>query len=461
MTFKFPLVQKHDVNILKFIILWKHINIGTFKFNLYENKGINTIHFLLGGNHPLTVVTQQCLTKLDVALQVGNYEFGLVKSPEQRSKKMPFSSLTLREHDLSIQQNRAKSPATSRLDDSGYFHSVSREGTLNHSIPDKIRRSMISLTSASERLLSAPNVEVPRLLHRKRESLYDQCRSTHLSASHQVSIGKNCGNLISGGVESTEQNGTKNDNADIVIDGRILNGKSENDTAITNIGTDSAKVANGDLKDLDTADFLGNDESAGLSKRNNEDFVDTPRIESYANITTRNNPPGRKKMVSVRSSSAPRQLFEKFGSGRLGNRPQSCLAKSRSACSFQHNPQSGRSSSMTIGSSSTGGHLSHCIIPGPHDITLGNSQTIAGPHSCLTSLLGDPPCPRQISNTFYHRAAWYHVPGRYPTLQELYPRKRMQRTKNARELEAFIALRSQWMKSGYPELQQYLSSELQ
>ncbi|XP_055881613.1 putative tetratricopeptide repeat protein 41 isoform X2 [Biomphalaria glabrata] len=139
-----------------------------------------------------------------------------------------------------------------------------------------------------------------------------------------------------------------------------------------------------------------------------------------------------KKSVRIRSADAPRKLFQRYGGSQMAG----------SKTITTRNLWSGQSSRTC---SSSGSHYFHCSLQGCHDITLSNTNSIAGPHSDLSSLLGQPPCPRPVTKNIYHHSAWYHVPGRYLTPPESFVKKRMQKTDNAKDIEAFIHVKSQWL----------------
>lgn len=73
-------------------------------------------------------------------------------------------------------------------------------------------------------------------------------------------------------------------------------------------------------------------------------------------------------------------------------------------------------------------HRTKCQIPGPHTNDIHNTYSLTkGPNSTLRSLMGGPPVPRDVFLHIHHTSAWYHVPGRYPTISSPYPRKRSQK----------------------------------
>ncbi len=69
-------------------------------------------------------------------------------------------------------------------------------------------------------------------------------------------------------------------------------------------------------------------------------------------------------------------------------------------------------------------HHQNCYIPGSHTIDIHNTQSVtSGTNSTIVSLLPKSvPRGRQI----HHASAFYHVPGRYPTMTQPFPPKRSQ-----------------------------------
>ena len=100
---------------------------------------------------------------------------------------------------------------------------------------------------------------------------------------------------------------------------------------------------------------------------------------------------------------------------------------------------SGYTMASHYSSMSMDSHRSHCDIPaGPHSVHISNARTITrGPHSSIKSLIGDPG-RRDISKDVHHKSAWYHVPGRYSTVNKKIPPKRSQERGDAVKLRKSI-----------------------
>ena len=82
-------------------------------------------------------------------------------------------------------------------------------------------------------------------------------------------------------------------------------------------------------------------------------------------------------------------------------------------------------------------HLHCCPAPDPYANAPQNGYSaVHGPHSSLESLVGEPDSPRNISRELVHMCTWYHVPGRYPTVQKPYVPKRLLRRLRLKKWQA-------------------------
>ena len=103
--------------------------------------------------------------------------------------------------------------------------------------------------------------------------------------------------------------------------------------------------------------------------------------------------------------------------------------------------RSGASSNTMVSYSavSVNSHKSNCDIPtGPHSVHISNARTTTmGPHSSIRSLMGDPG-RRDVTKAVHHKSAWYHVPGRYSTINKKVPPKRSQSRDEAVKLKKSI-----------------------
>ena len=466
---------------------------------------------LTGGNHPVSQTTQQSLTRVDVALKMGHYEFGSARHTERRPNNLPFSNLTFREDDLNRLHSRAsliRADTGEGRDQPIAIRAVSREEVMRHNRPDSFLGygdglravSMSSLVSASERLLTAPLGERPERLLARRQKEVKELRGRHGQGSLPQSYGQiprgpslHDSRGDAGGdvviVESLDSKGRRH----VVGDNprnHLASPQNDIDEQINttmqrvdpeqNIGDDQDDQLNLDLREVNPEFIQGksrNQEKQTVTVHSGIDQGPSLKAETYevADLETSDRPQENvsKKSVVIRPASGSRRLFEKYSSGgstggeldvptgSLMNftRPSISSAKTATRATSAAKTMSARSrrvwSGRTIASSTTSGQVSRRYIPGPHDLAT-SARTVGGPNSSLSSLLDEPARPRPASRPSerHHRAAWYHVPGRYSTPQERYPRKRMQKTENARDIEAFVALKSQWAKRRQIELQQ-------
>ena len=295
---------------------------------------------------------QQALTAQEVMLRLGNYEFGHAKPLDMRSRRNPFSTLTMRDKDLKRMQktygvNKSMHEALS-------IRAVSRDEMLRHSQPASHVSSTNShlSTSDGDRLLRNTSAE-RRLKHSANgESANSPVQRSRLTVDMNF-------------VADSTTGGTSDLHKELILDSFAVDSDAECRT------------------------------SAG---------------KSYMGSTS-----GRdsfKMFTRYASSASSRSRVSNSVSG---------AAKSRGK--YSPSPVTSASSAGRDGTTPRG-HLSRCSVPGRQSLYLSNQQTVVGPHSDLRCLMDYryPERTRQI----HHQSAWYHVPGRYPTPEIVYPPKRSQ-----------------------------------
>ncbi|XP_060075451.1 putative tetratricopeptide repeat protein 41 isoform X2 [Ylistrum balloti] len=336
---------------------------------------IKTTH--LGGDHIDTRAVRSYLSKLEVTLKMGRYEFGPAKPTDVRSVERPYSNMSWREKDIINFERRAKSRSSSRGGSSVYSNSRPDSGKNDASYSQLSRHSSLSFLSASEKLMLES--ERPRLLQRgtlDRRLRTSSPKSTNSSpdeSSKKVEI-----NLTSM-QEEAEDSGKETRVADPQID------SFADDIG----GMDRTTLARSVGKQVTTFDVP-----------DSQDFVPVRLYKRYGSA-------GSSRSVS------PRQPHNSKTNVRSG---------------------SAKSGSSYITSASRMSRTTHSSmrsrsVMSPHAITPGNTRSITyGPNSDVSSLLGPPSTPRDIKKEYHHRSAWYHVPGRYTTYTQEYPSKRSQKT---------------------------------
>lgn len=379
----------------------------------------------LGADDPLTHKTQQSLTKLDIALHSSPGSVISIKSRELKSRSATNIHQGVRQPSRSNMDNRLPGHMSGRA--------VSKEQVLKHNWPDSLVSSSYSLASASDKLLANPVTTTPRLLRRKKERTFTRESLIARNNTFYVPVGSG-EHCSTSGWDENVTNGNK---------GKSFSGSAENlevtprrQTIVVDLQQNEELNSEGEEGHDYSRDITGHDHARDIT---GQDY--------FMDIT---NKYSGKKMVRIRSSSAPRELFQRYGNAEAVDKHTT--SKVSSANSGSHRYIWSARSRQTTSSYASSSHLSHCVVPGCHDVTPSNVRSVVGPHSDLKSLLGDPPCPRPTSQRVHHRSAWYHVPGRYSTPQERVPKKRMQKTENARDIEAFIALREKWEKERQRQL---------
>ncbi|CAL1526238.1 unnamed protein product [Lymnaea stagnalis] len=373
----------------------------------------------LGADDPLTHKTQQTLTKLDVALNSGHPNVMLVKAGERKSRSTTFinqgAKEGLRQPSRPNQDSRLPGPMSGTA--------VNREQVMKHNWPDSLVSSSYSLASASDKLLAAPVTATPRLLRREKEAMFAKESSVRTGGFNVPSTASGENGSPPGWGEGSGYRGRG-------LAGSVENGEVNSKRQTIIVDLQQKEEPNSDAEE-------GSDKAGDIAGK-----------DYFMDIT---NKYSEKKIVRIRSSSAPRTLFQRYGDVDIANK-HATLGKVTSARSGSNRPIWSARSRQTTSSYASSSHLSHCVVPGCHDITPSNVRSVVGPHSDLKSLLGEPPRPRPTSQRVHHRSAWYHVPGRYVTPQERIPKKRMQKTENAKDIEAFMALKAKWARERQREL---------
>ncbi|XP_067684110.1 tetratricopeptide repeat protein 41-like [Haliotis asinina] len=345
----------------------------------------------LGGDHPDTKAAQQYLTNQEVMLRLGHYEFGPAKPTDTRTPSNPYSSLSFRDKDLSALKKKFR-PSTTinrlRNGDRDSVRSVSREDLLKHNRPLSIMGSSASVMSASERLLT--DSDRPKLLRRgsierRFQQALDMGKTVPLSETNASSL--------------------------------------TSDSSIRRLTVDLS--------------FAGGGDDDGDDAKRPSVTISEPQIDNYASEMAAEPQKSPKKVpvkakVDSRPVSAPLKLFALYG--KAGNVRLSMPNRTHSA-NFNRGDGSGiyttGTSSSCLTNSSLQSHRSRCSIPGPHAINVSNCRSISGPHSSIYSLLDKPSIPWDMKRAVHHKAAWYHVKGRYPTNEEPIPSKRSQSRPNS------------------------------
>ena len=160
-------------------------------------------------------------------------------------------------------------------------------------------------------------------------------------------------------------------------------------------------------------DINGNDTDVRHGTRSN---LVTTHIDSFHDAFEVANDRERTYDRRRSNSATPLDLYNRFGRNRFKTQSH----------------QSARPHSRGVTS-----HLHRCPAPDPYANAPQNGYSaVHGPHSSLESLVGEPDSPRNISRELVHMCTWYHVPGRYPTVQKPYVPKRLLRRLRLKKWQA-------------------------
>lgn len=314
---------------------------------------------------------------------MGRYEFGPAKPTDTRSQERPFSSLSWREKDLKNFERKAK---RAYLQSQAGSRPTSKEDYRSFS-----RGSNLTFLSASEKLMMES--DRPRLLHRESIERRLQQSSTPRPLTADTS-------------ESTEPK--KQVTLEIRVDG--LEEEEETTDKVP-----ETRVADPQI------DSFGEDL---IPQPGNTFITSSKTVRTSPDTTT--------------EERGPSKLYKRFGSAGSDRSGSVCSKHGDSKLKSNRNLYSARSGSSyitavsSVSKTSIKSHSSSCDIPGPHSLHISNTRSVtSGPNCALTSLLGQPETPRNISKGIHHNSAWYHVPGRYSTPDRKVPPKRSQKTKES------------------------------
>lgn len=150
-------------------------------------------------------------------------------------------------------------------------------------------------------------------------------------------------------------------------------------------------------------------------------------IDSFGDDIARSEEsPAQKKtqFVGENQESGPVKLFKRFGSAE-----SSRSSKQNSKPPRENSAKSGSSYGTSYRTGSSLRSNTSKKDMNPHAINVSNATSVtSGPNCSLSSLLGTPKSPRDISRNIHHKSAWYHVPGRYIKPDNKPPPKRSQKT---------------------------------
>lgn len=345
------------------------------------------------------------------------------------------------------------------------IRSVSRESVLRHNRPDSIM-SAYSLMSASERLLaSRPQSSLPSRVKVGGSRVTSATSSMGGRANLSVGWSAKSPFLTEAPLDVGEiREDAGDESREKREDGIPDTGPRSTSIRLTGASTEAP------VKQLVVDLGLGQQQGAGdecLVGQSLEDAgsktvnipEDTPRLDSFAVhledgtiLIGERRPPTKqlapnagRKRVTVRPTSAPRRLFQRYAAVGTGANTSNNITSVKQRPASQRSAYRSRSWSAHSGVTSvgsTGSHMSRCRVPGAHDIHPSNARSLHGPHSDISSLLGSPPCPREsVVTATHHRSAFYHVPGRYPTGIQRYPPRRSQKTEGARVIESVLSIK--------------------
>ena len=390
--------------------------------------------YISGSEHIETRAVRQYLNNLETSLKAAKHD--------SRSSERPYSSLSWRSHDLANIEKKSRlqsgksssygqvSRPGSQMSRTGshvsrtYSQNMSRpvSGQMDFTNAMSKQTSLMSNLPASERLMLESST-TPRLLQREAVHRKLKLKDSSYQQSPQLS-------------PHSEHS---------------QHGEEEEERKHVSIDVDSEH----ELKSQKVNEEVLLDSYAAEGDKSAVTFRTTPMRKSPEEPIGRETPPQRlyrrfgspENMIRGSSNSAVAmrsgEVTLRTSEMSLASRKES-LAKHKRPVGSARSARSARSVGSSLYTSASGmsvaSHKSNCDIPrGPHSLHISNARsTTMGPHSSVNSLMGDTG-PKDISRGIHHKSAWYHVPGRYSTVEKSYAPKRSQRRSEAKKLEKSIS----------------------
>lgn len=383
--------------------------------------------FSSGGDHIETKAVRQYLNNLEISLKSSKHDL--------RSSERPYSSLSWRSQDLANieKKSRLQSSKTSsygqisrpgsQLSRTGSHISRTQSHNISRPVSGQIdltsatisqKTSLMSYLPASERLMLESS-NTPRLL--QRETVH---RKLKQKESPQVSPHSDKQLDEEKKQASIEAEPDFEQKSHVVIDGVLLDSyATENDKSGVKFKTISVPLQKSP------------EEPVGRETPPQRLYRRYGSPENMVRASTESTGGTRSGEVVLRTSEM--SLGSRKDTSSRHKRP---IGSARSARSARSMRSVGSSLYTSASAMSIASHKSNCDIPrGPHSLHISNARsTTMGPHSSVFSLMGDRG-PKDISREIHHKSAWYHVPGRYSTVEKSYAPKRSQRREEAKRIE--------------------------
>ncbi|KAL8606142.1 hypothetical protein ACOMHN_067125 [Nucella lapillus] len=391
---------------------------------------------VLGADDASTKAARNSVRRVELSLQVGHNDAAWSHSDTpQRTSLMP-------QRDTRLPHMGSRGGHSSRTcvrgDTAGLdIRSVSREKVLLHNRPDSMMSSAMSMMTASERLLAT-------------RPMSSKGKASRLTSATSSAVGGR-------GVSTSLGWSAKSLPVEVRLD-LDQEGAGEEGGSARRPGTITPREAatrnrRSVVLDLDLGEVVKADDGKRYHGTGGEtDEADTPHLDSFAvhlqdGTILIGEEPARwkaRKSAKVPPQSPPHRLFHHYATvaatGTAEKKPYGARSGRWEGQGHGQGQGQGRPTwSARTAASSVGSHVSRCSVPGPYDIVPGNTKSLNGPHSDISSLLGPPVCPREnVYPEVHHRSAFYHVPGRYPTSMHGYPSRRCQKTDGARILQTVL-----------------------
>ncbi|XP_053377944.1 uncharacterized protein LOC123530292 isoform X2 [Mercenaria mercenaria] len=386
----------------------------------------------LGSEHIETRAVRQYLNNLEISLKSAKHD--------SRSSERPYSSLSWRGHDLANieKKSRLQSGKTSsygqvsrpgsQLSRTGSHISRTHSQNISRPVSSQMdftgatisqKTNLMSYLPASERLMLESTTTTPRLLQRE---------TVHRKLKQKENLYRQSPEISPHSPRGDQQFEEERKHVSIEVESdHVKKSQDVNDKVLLDSYAEDGEKSAVKFKTKTVALRRSPEEPMGR---------ETPPERLYRRFGSPENMIRGGSTVGARSGEVTLRTSEMS----LVPKKESSLRQKRPVGSARSARSVGSSLYTSASGASIASHKSNCDIPrGPHSIHISNARsTTMGPHSSVNSLMGDTG-PKDISHGIHHKSAWYHVPGRYGTVEKSYAPKRSQRRMEAKKLEKSIS----------------------
>lgn len=328
---------------------------------------------------------------MEVSVQLGRYEFGPAKPVDNRTIERPFSSLSWRNHELKEKLLHASSAKRSP--------SQRSLGIKSAASPSRPQSSLRSISNTQ--LQQGTSATSQQSFH----TLMKSADKTPLRAAEKQPSG-----LLNYQVVPLQSKTAVRNEDKVTAD------------CPTKTLSPSEGSVRSELSDQKQTKPLKLD-----IRMTSDDLLNDARLQSPEAPQGSPSTMDRKAKIN-RPLSGPARLYQRFSNTETQRRNRASSAVEPRAGMYKHKAPLKSTSMSSFGGFS---HRSRCSETQRSPINTSDVYSLGGPYSTLASLVRDARSPQDLIKHTHHKSTWYHVPGRYTTPMERFPRKRSQFKKHS------------------------------